>query len=608
MMNHNLREMMKSVYFRRIATTAFLFFLGVGCVLVAGITYHIRSSILDDEIISIQEKLVLLTPQAREVFASENYSGSQELFPHKSMLSQTRYTLIVPRGEVVGDSHVVPETIVNGWSFLEVQQSLTEDWGMAIRKVNGQRVLIVALALREDQRVIGVIRGEVSLATLDDLMLDAQRALVIMALLATGLAFVLGLVLTRSHTAPVAQMAEVCRAIQSGDYSQKVSQIPPDEMGQLAHTINDLSENVLNKISSLSLERAQLKSMLACMKEGILSLSDEGKIHFCNLAAYHHLDLSPEGDLRGMKITDIEGLDPVVKIWKEAAHHKELVVEEMSYRRTQNASVDLKYLKVYATFYESIMENKRIKGEAGVMIVIDNHTEIKQLQNMRKEFFAHVSHELKTPLTSIAGYVETLNGEEGLPPEDITKRFLAKISSNTERLLSLVMDLLSLTGLEAKDSPVQMRPVQWLPIIRSVAESYGLQIEKKNIRLEVLKQYGGLLVHGEKEAMHTICENLLSNAIRYSKKDSKICICFSKTRQYLYIHIVDSGVGISKEHLPLIFDRFYRVDKARSRAEGGTGLGLSIVKLFTERIGGTVSVESEVGKGSVFTVGLRRAF
>lgn len=611
-MKRRLFQTLRSPYFRRTYFTFLAVFLGAGSMLVLVLYQHIRATVLEGELLSMKEKLVLLSPQARAVFAHPDYVGSQQLFPPKSQLSQTRYTLIAPRGEVIGDSHVMPETIVMGWSFPEVQEAIVSEWGVVTRKLvtHGEKALIVALALKDSAgTTIGVIRAELPLSTLEELVVGAQQALLLTALLGAGLAFLLGFVMTRRHAAPVAQLVDVCRAIQAGDFSQRVQQIPAGEMGQLARTINNLSYNVLTKISSLSLERAQLKSMLACMQEGILSLSAAGKIYYCNLAAYHHLDLSPEGDLRGVNITDIEGLEPVVKLWRQAAQRRELVVEEMEYwRRQGDQHSEPNYLKIYATFYESRLESTGGQGESGVMLVIDNHTEIKQLQNVRKEFFAHVSHELKTPLTSIAGYVETLNAPGTLQDEVITRRFLAKISSNTERLLGLVMDLLALTGLESKSQPVQKLPVQWLPVIRNVAENYSLQLEKKKIRLEVHKQYGGLLVLGNKEAMQTICENLLSNAIRYSKESSTIQLRFSKTKKYLYIHVVDTGVGIASEHLPYIFDRFYRVDKARSRAEGGTGLGLAIVKLFAERIGGTVAVESKLHQGTVFTVGLRRVF
>ncbi|MCY4380786.1 MAG: ATP-binding protein, partial [Proteobacteria bacterium] len=381
-----------------------------------------------------------------------------------------------------------------------------------------------------------------------------------------------------------------------------------NEIGQLARTINNLSGNVLSKISSLSLERAQLKSMLACMKEGIISLSDSGDILFCNRAAYFHLDLNPSGDMRGRNISDIDGFEPLTKIWRKAIQTKELTFEEITYKRNKDAKGERKFLKIYATFYQSLIENKNMTGDSGVMIVIDNHTEIKKLQNIRKDFIAHVSHELKTPLTSISGYVETLLAKDTLQDLDTSRRFLAKINSNTSRLLSLVMDLLSLTKVESSSISVEQRPVQWLPVIRSVTETCEHKMNKKHIHLEVKKQYGGLLVLGEQESMYTILENLLSNAIRYSKESSTIRICFSKTKSHLQIHIIDSGVGISEEHLPFIFEKFYRVDKARSREEGGTGLGLSIVKLLTDKLGGTLSVESKVGLGSTFSVSLPRAF
>lgn len=568
---------------------------------------QLRSSVKQREWHSMKEKLTLLEPQSRLIFSTMNYAEADAIFSQQHPLHKIRFTLLAPRGEIIADSHNLPETTVQGWSFPEVQQAIREEdsWGQDQRMVEifGEEALVVALALHRDDQVIGVIRGEMALSTIDALTFNIQNTMLWITLLCALLAFVFGFFIAKAHARPISQMAEVSQAIQAGDYGKKVRELPPNELGQLGTNLNDLSQNILSKILSLSLERAQLKSMLACMQEGILSISDLGVILFCNRAAYGHLGFDPEVDLRNQNINDIAALKPLRAIWHKVVTEKRFKVKELTYA----AGSEEKYLQIYATFYESTAEKHLAQSRCGVVLVIDNHSEVKKLQKMRRDFFAHVSHELKTPLTSIQGYVEALL-EGAVEDAGIRDRFLQKIDNNTQRLLTLVMDLLALNKIDTTTLYVAPRPLQWLPIIQKVAENYESTLSKRSITLEVKPRYGALLVMGDHESMYTIFDNLLSNAIRYSKEESRIKVWFSKEKGHLILHLTDTGVGIAPEHQRRIFERFYRVDKARSRAEGGTGLGLSIVKMLSEKLNGQVSVTSEQGIGSTFSVKLTRVF
>ena len=630
-------HVLRSVYFRRLFGTFLIMILLIGVFLFFLSSTNLPSTMKSHELSSVQEQLLLLAPHAKKVFQNTDYEGSQDIFSKEYPTSQTRFTLIAPRGEIIADSHNLPDTTVRGWELPEVERALQEPWGIYEREVPlfQEKNLLVAMAIRHEGKVIGVVRGELPLSFIKQLTLNVQQTLLGIALLGALLAFLFGFFMAKSHAEPIAQMAEVCRAIQSGDYSKQVTLLPRNEIGQLANTLNDLSQNILSKISSLSLERAQLKSMLACMREGIISVSDRGEILFCNLATYTHMGLPTQRDLRTLSIRDLEELKPLHEIWKSVVRDRKFKVKELTYQPSHHdgagavsageaapggggeggadgagggpgpAPVEPKYLQVYATFYESSPEGA--SKDAGVMIVIDNHTEIKKLQQMRRDFFAHVSHELKTPLTSIQGYVETLQGGAYSDPQ-VSQRFLTKIESNTKRMISLVMDLLSLTKIDTRTAPLALRPLQWLPVVHKVVENHETAIQKRSLTLDIKPLFGSLLIMGNYESMYTIIDNLLANAIRYSKERSKIAIWFSKRKGVHFLHVTDTGVGIAREHQPAIFQRFYRVDKARSRQEGGTGLGLAIVKLLAEKMGGEVSVASELGIGSTFSVGLPRVF
>lgn len=233
-------------------------------------------------------------------------------------------------------------------------------------------------------------------------------------------------------------------------------------------------------------------------------------------------------------------------------------------------------------------------------------SELQRLENVRRDFVANVSHEIKTPLTSIKGYVETLlSGAIDDPAHRI--RFLEKIDRNAERLTSLVQDILSLAKIEAGEDSFKPTPIEWNPLITSVISRHEDAIQKKNLRLKVNAPSTPVVVMGDKEAMIQVLDNLLTNAIKYTTEGGKMTVSLSTKAAWGKVEVEDTGIGIPAEHLDRIFERFYRIDKARSRELGGTGLGLSIVKHLISAMGGEVGVDSAVGIGSKFTVKLKLA-
>jgi two-component system phosphate regulon sensor histidine kinase PhoR len=231
-------------------------------------------------------------------------------------------------------------------------------------------------------------------------------------------------------------------------------------------------------------------------------------------------------------------------------------------------------------------------------------SELERLENVRRDFVANVSHEIKTPLTSIKGYVETLLAG-AIDDPDHRLRFLEKIDRNAERLTSLVQDILSLAKIEAAEGSLTTTPTEWNPIIASVIARHEDAIQKKGLRLRVNLQAAPIVVQGDKEAMTQVLDNLLTNAVKYTPDGGKITVSLAPKTPWARLEVEDTGIGIPAEHLDRIFERFYRIDKARSRDLGGTGLGLSIVKHLVSAMSGEVGVESAVGIGSKFSVKLK---
>lgn len=233
-------------------------------------------------------------------------------------------------------------------------------------------------------------------------------------------------------------------------------------------------------------------------------------------------------------------------------------------------------------------------------------SELERLENVRRDFVANVSHEIKTPLTSIRGYVETLLGGAVNDPEH-NMRFLSKIDRNAGRLSMLVTDLLSLARIEAAEASLVTQATSWDPIIRAVVSSYEDTFSDKNLKVTVTTPPQPVRVLGDKEAMVQVLDNLLTNAIKYTPHGGQITVTLTREPRFGVLRVRDSGIGMKTKHLDRIFERFYCIDKARSRAMGGTGLGLSIVKHLISSMQGRIAVTSEVGRGSEFTVHLRLA-
>ena len=248
------------------------------------------------------------------------------------------------------------------------------------------------------------------------------------------------------------------------------------------------------------------------------------------------------------------------------------------------------------------------RGEqaSGVIVVLHDVTDLRRLERVRRDFVANVSHELKTPLTSIKGYVETLLSGAMADPET-NARFLQKIDRNVDRLVALVQDILSLARIESQEEGVRTVPVEWGPVIRSVLAHHEDDFVRKNLALDFQDPGRPVVVMGDKEAMVQVIENLVNNAIKYTPQGGRIGVRLAVEDSLGKVEVSDTGIGIPRKHLDRIFERFYRVDKARSRELGGTGLGLSIVRHLVAGMNGRVGVESQVGVGSRFSVSLNLA-
>jgi two-component system phosphate regulon sensor histidine kinase PhoR len=354
--------------------------------------------------------------------------------------------------------------------------------------------------------------------------------------------------------------------------------------------------------------------MLSAMDEGIIAIDGAGRILFSNQAASRLL----RSDLRLSRGEPLDSI-PVLRMFEgvvqEAKSTGQLVNLEVKLGPPENQTYLSTKAQPFGLVGGTITQQKSQVFAAaagalsGVVVVLHNMTNVRRLERVRRDFVANVSHELKTPLTAIKGYVEMLLGGAAADP-DTSRRFLSKIDANVNRLSDLVHDILSLARIETHDEfggvPEGAR-VDWRSVIQAVAAAHEDAAVSKGITLAVNLPQGPMVVTGDRESLRQILDNLAGNAIKYTQAGGKVWIegRVSGEGAICEVSVRDSGIGIPEKHLDRIFERFYRVDKARSRELGGTGLGLSIVKNLVASLGGEIRVESNPGEGSTFTVRMK---
>ncbi len=509
-----------------------------------------------------------------------------------------RVTVIARDGTVIGESDR-PESdlkkIENHLQRPEVQQALHEGAGSALRKSDtiGVDLLYVAVPVRDD-KVVGFVRAAMPLVKIQETTARVLHTVGVSSL-AVGLATIPILYwLSRRVTRPILQMQKAAGRMAHGDFTEKAPYRVSGELGELATALNAMSSQLEARIRELSEEKADLSAILAGMTEGVLVARPDGRIRLTNHALRQQFGITEEAVGR-----------TVLEAFRNVAL-QELVSEVI--RDGDVSARELSFLTPNERTYE--LSATRLQGShgevTGVIIVFHDITRMRQFENTRKEFVANVSHELRTPLSIIKGYVETLLDDQ--PPDaDTTRQFLNTIQRHSRRLEALIADLLSISALESQQARLNFEPVSMRAAAQSVLDELARQAQERSITvwLKIPEQLPA--VRADAQRLHQVLFNLLDNAIKYTQAGGHVTILATEKDGAIETAVADDGVGIGPEHLPHVFERFYRVDKARSRELGGTGLGLSIVKHIVQSHGGRVWAESQVEKGSTFYFTLPRA-
>jgi two-component system, OmpR family, phosphate regulon sensor histidine kinase PhoR len=380
-----------------------------------------------------------------------------------------------------------------------------------------------------------------------------------------------------------------------GNYKARTYEVHHDGTGMLSQAINILARNLQDMKKAHEMQQDRLRTLIENMGSGLILIDGRGYINLVNKAY--------------KEIFDIDPVDYLYRLYHEAFEHKEVIqiVEEIFMTEEKVRKQLLLPLKIERRHFEVygapiIGTNDEWKG---IVLVFHDITELKKLEQMRKDFVANVSHELKTPVTSIKGFTETLL-DGAMKDEQTLEYFLTIILKESDRLQTLIQDLLELSKIEQQGFKLNIQPVNIKEILEEIMTILQSKANDKEIELSLISERDNIYISGDSYRLKQIFINIINNGIAYTPKGGKVTVTIEENQQNVFVHVEDTGIGIKEEEIPRIFERFYRVDKARNRNSGGTGLGLAIVKHLVEAHQGQIKVKTKLGEGTTFTVKLKK--
>ena len=541
----------------------------------------------------LESEALLLRRIAADRLGTEEEAELQTLLQSLGEATGTRFTIIRAEGVVVADSHKQPELMDNHGERPEVLQASGDGRGTASRysQTLDQRMRYLALPLERGGEPRGWVRAALPLTSIDNRLVLLRGAVFLGAAVAAVAALGLGFLLARRFTRPVLSMATAAESIAAGDYEKRVEVSSDDELGTLARAFNVMSRHLRTSIATMNADRRQLTAILSSMIEGVVAADRDERVVHMNEASGRMLGVEPERALN-QPIWETIRVREVTEVISEALRREKVV-----HRMVRLPGSPDRILDLHASPLKSALGVL-----SGVVLVLDDVTQLRRLETVRRDFLGNVSHELKTPVTAIRALVETVLDDPPMAPET-RRNFLMKVRNQAERLSSLVSDLLSLSRLESEAEALDMEPIDLREPVEASIQALATASAAKGIRIEPELGAEPVMVNGDPEALQQAVTNLVDNAIKYSQGES-VHVRLVTTDCDALLEVEDDGVGIEPRHHERVFERFYRVDKARSRELGGTGLGLAIVKHISLAHDGRVLLDSKPGQGSAFQIRL----
>jgi two-component system phosphate regulon sensor histidine kinase PhoR len=505
----------------------------------------------------------------------------------------SRVTIIALDGRVLADSSLsgaALKAVENHGQRPEVLEALRAGSGSAVRhSATVERdLLYAAVPVRHDGRTVGVARVARPMQEVEAQAAELRRGVTVALLLALTVALVLSSALSASWLSSLYAMMQTARRLATGDLSARVAVERDDEIGELGGILNQTADEHQRRLDEIARERGRTDAILGAMAEGVLAVDARGIVIMASEA--FRRDFATEA--------------AVGRHYMEVVRQREiadLLEAVLDHGQPEHDEVEVWPLR--RVFAITVVPFPEAEGKAtGAVATFHDLTERRRIDQIRRDFVANASHELRTPLTSIRGFVEAL--EDGAKNDPATAdRFLGKIRVHADRMTALMDDLLELSRLESGHRPARFETVDLADLVDDIVSSFAASAAQKRQKLRAVPSEGMSIVT-DPDRLRRVLECLVENAVKYTPAGGEVRLTVRDTDVGIAIDVQDDGPGIPAEHLPRIFERFYRVDKARSRELGGTGLGLSIAKHLAEGMGASLSAASEAGRGSCFTVSL----
>jgi len=519
---------------------------------------------------------------------------------------QTRITVIQHSGEVIGDSFARVETMENHKERPEILTALSGEKSLAVRysPTLDKNMMYIALPIIDSRSDPAVIRTAVSISDIDAKVEAMRNSISLVLVLTTMAAALASLYVSRRITNPVEQMRKGAQEFSKGNLTNRLPSPDTEELSQLAQSMNLMAAELNKKIMDVRNRSRELEAVHTSMQEGVIAINGREQIITINKAAAKIFDFSPE-TLKTKHVLEVARNYDLQVFIRKALATSEPVEDDIVIDRDERMVLNIHSTALYDA------NDKRM----GTLIIFHDITRIRLLETMHKDFAANVSHELKTPLTTIKGFIETLlqmmadspgaSSAQNTADQDTAaqySRFLGIIEKNVNRMIRLINDLLALARLERlKGTDIQLEAHPLASLIQKAVGFCADRAQDRGITMEVHcpDALAGMV---DPMLMEQAVFNLVDNAVKYSDDGAYVTINAELKDRSIEIQVKDTGPGIDAAHLPKVFNRFYRVDKGRSRDQGGTGLGLAIVKHIVQYHNGRIEVESRRGKGTCFTI------
>lgn len=515
-----------------------------------------------------------------DVIIKNNIFKDEDLNEFVINRTKIRFTIVDSEGNVLKDTY--NDNLENHLDREEIEEAFKNGKASTTRFSNTQGINVVYYATKINENT--VIRASVPLSNVRVFSEGYIKYYIIIIVFVILLSLGLSLKLIRAIIYPVKELEMATYKIANGDYSRRVNIFTNDEIGLLAGTFNDMAEQLQSRISDSADKQNKLEAILESMESGVIAVDNKQNVILINPYAKNLFGINK--DIIGENISEYIIDYDIISFMRNVPE-----IETKEIKLMHPIPRELRIKKA------PIINSRKIP--IGIVVTVLDITDIKRLENMRSQFVANVSHELKTPLTSIKGFAETL---KYVDDNNTRNKFLDIIDKEAERLTTLINDILILSNIENSN---KMKEEEFNPseVIEDVINMFVNNFNNKEVKIS-FDDKGTKTLIGDRDKFYQMMLNLVENAIKYSNDSVKINIKTYENKDYAYVEVEDNGMGIPKEDLPRIFERFYRVDK--SRAKGGTGLGLAIVKHIAKMFNGEIYVDSILDKGTKFTIKIRK--